>query len=85
MLSENYTEHMPPTANTTAPQPGVVYDPYRKCLEMCTHDLARGVLISELHGGDGPHEPPIYTRGWGMLEAIRRRTDIAARQATNAA
>ena len=45
---------------------GVFRDQYRNCEDrvgedgnhiqgMCTHDLARGVLWSELEGGDGPH------------------------------
>ena len=31
------------------------HDPYRRCEETCNHDLARGVLVSELLGGEGPH------------------------------
>ena len=29
-------------------------DPYRACPAACTHELSRGVLISELLEGDGP-------------------------------
>jgi len=32
----------------------VAFDPYRRCLDQCIHDLAHGVLIAELLGGDGP-------------------------------
>jgi len=32
----------------------VYHDPYRRCEGSCTHDLARGVLVSELLAGDGP-------------------------------
>ncbi len=31
------------------------HDPYRRCEEVCTHDLSRGVLVSELLSGPGPH------------------------------
>lgn len=31
------------------------HDPYVRCPEVCTHDLARGVLVAELLGDDGPH------------------------------
>jgi hypothetical protein len=34
-------------------------DPYAHCERECTHDLARGVLLSELLGGDGP-APPLW-------------------------
>ena len=33
----------------------ITHDPYRRCEENCNHDLARGVTIAELLGGDGPH------------------------------
>ena len=32
-------------------------DPYRSCEQHCNHDLARGVTIAELLGGDGPYPP----------------------------
>jgi hypothetical protein len=32
-------------------------DPYRTCEHHCNHDLARGVTIGELLGGDGPFPP----------------------------
>ncbi len=30
------------------------YDPYGTCLDGCNHDLAPGVLVSDLLAGDGP-------------------------------
>ncbi len=35
----------------------VIHDPYRRCEEQCNHDLARGILVSDLLEGDGPHPP----------------------------
>jgi len=35
----------------------VVHDPYRRCEDQCNHDLARGILVSDLLSGDGPHPP----------------------------
>ena len=32
-----------------------IHDPFRRCEEVCTHDLARGLLVSELLGGEGPY------------------------------
>ena len=32
-------------------------DPYRSCEQHCNHDLARGVTIADLLGGDGPYPP----------------------------
>lgn len=32
----------------------IYHDPYRRCEGSCTHDLARGVLVSELLAADGP-------------------------------
>ncbi len=32
-----------------------VHDPYGGCEGSCTHDLARGVLVSELLGQEGPY------------------------------
>lgn len=31
------------------------YERYARCEQGCNHDVARGVLISELLGGDGPY------------------------------
>ena len=33
----------------------IYHDPYRRCEGSCTHDLARGVLVTELLAGDGPY------------------------------
>jgi hypothetical protein len=30
-------------------------DPFRACRTACNHDLSRGVLVSDLLSGDGPH------------------------------
>jgi hypothetical protein len=40
-------------------------DPNARCEESCTHDLARGVLVEELAGGDGPHTPISERQGTG--------------------
>jgi hypothetical protein len=32
-------------------------DPYGRCERRCNHDLARGVLVSELLESDGPYPP----------------------------
>jgi hypothetical protein len=32
-------------------------DPYRRCEDHCNHDLVRGILVSDLLGGDGPYRP----------------------------
>ena len=32
-----------------------IHDPYRRCEGSCTHDLARGVLVSELLNNEGPY------------------------------
>jgi len=29
-------------------------DPYERCEQVCVHDLARGILVSELLSRDGP-------------------------------
>ncbi|MFQ5553942.1 MAG: hypothetical protein ACE5GC_01065 [Acidimicrobiia bacterium] len=45
------------------------YDPYRHCERGCHHDLATGVLVSDLLGEEGPY-PPLELvwqragRGW---------------------
>jgi hypothetical protein len=57
-----------------------IHDPYKHCesAEGCTHDLVRGVLVSELLSGDGPfpdmgtHAGPANVREW--LERLRRGT-----------
>ncbi len=49
-------------------------DPYLGCEEQCTHDLARGVLLEELLGTDGPH-PPLWVHsnegsGWVLSSVL---------------
>ncbi|MCH8991171.1 MAG: hypothetical protein IIA44_05395 [Acidobacteria bacterium] len=39
----------------TAAQVAPAHDPYGGCEGSCTHDLARGVLVSELLGQEGPY------------------------------
>ncbi len=43
------------------------YDPYRSCQEGCNHDLAPGVLVSDLLHGDGP--APSLTLVFGHVRA----------------
>ena len=47
-------------------EPERLYDAYRSCGNSCTHDLARGVLTSQLRGGDGPEKPVWDTVGMGL-------------------
>jgi hypothetical protein len=51
-----------------------VVDPYQTCERGCTHDLARGVLISELQRGDGSFVPVWSTFGGvvSLAEAFQR-------------
>ncbi len=51
------------TTKKTTPTP-VVNDPYGGCEASCTHDLALGVLVSELLEAEGPYpdcRPPLTT------------------------
>ena len=57
------------TTKKTAPTP-VVNDPNGGCNGSCTHDLALGVLVSELLEAEGPYpdcRPPLTT------ESLRNR------------
>lgn len=50
-------------------------DPYARCEEGCTHDLAAGLLTEELRIGDGPFSPLWEPQGAGggiLLWAHRR-------------
>ena len=51
-------------------------DPYARCEESCTHDLAQGVLVDELLGADGPH-PAVWGEsgigGWLPASELRAR------------
>jgi hypothetical protein len=52
-----------------------VPDPYQRCEEGCTHDLAAGLLIEDLLSGDGPFSPlwePQPAGGGFLLWAHRR-------------
>lgn len=63
-----------------------MHDPYAKCETLCTHDVGRGVLLSEVLGDeDGPYPDrwngwgnrapigvPLNVRGW--MDIIRRNT-----------
>ena len=48
-----------------------MHDPYRGCEKDCTHDLARGVLVSELLCGDGTGSQIHYTLHESVLEEMR--------------
>ena len=47
-----------------------IADPYRRCEGGCTHDLARGVLVSDLARSDGPEGVPWLTRLPGGVELV---------------
>ncbi len=58
------------------------FDPYRQCDGSCTHDLGRGVLVSELLSRDGPF-PAVQLvvtvgarRGW-LLDRTARALPAA--------
>lgn len=60
---------------TDSPRTPKVTDPYQQCEEGCTHDLAAGLLIEDLLGGDGPFSPLWEPQGAGggfLLWAHRR-------------
>lgn len=46
------------------------YDPYRTCPQTCNHDLAPGVLVSDLMRGDGPNPSLELMLGFGASRAI---------------
>ena len=48
----------------------VVHDPYRRCEDQCNHDLARGILVSELLSGDGPHPPSHLIVNFTLQRAV---------------
>jgi hypothetical protein len=58
------------------------FDPYRGCEDGCSHDLAKGVLTSELLGGDGPFDlityptqPPLMVLWNAARAATTEETD----------
>ncbi len=46
------------------------YDPYGSCTDGCNHDLAPGVLVSELLAGDGPSPSLQLLFGLGRSTAV---------------
>jgi hypothetical protein len=58
----------------------VYHDPYRRCEGSCTHDLARGVLVSELLDGDGPFPDshPLLTFRPVMVRTVRPAVPMPA-------
>ncbi len=64
------------------PSGDLVFDQYRRCVESCTHDLARGVLLAELQGKeDGPYESPFLKTPVGvgpLAYLIRQQQDREA-------
>jgi hypothetical protein len=56
-------------------------DPYRRCEESCTHDLAAGVLIRELLRVDGPHPPAwVGADGSGRVPGSELRARLVGRE-----
>ena len=52
-------------------------DPYAFCPDLCTHELARGVLIDELKEKDGPYEAvSLSFDALSMLATLRDREDV---------
>jgi len=50
------------------------YDTYRTCEGSCTHDLARGVLVSDLLNDEGPYpdsHPLLSTPPIGAASVLR--------------
>ncbi len=52
-------------------EPGERGDPYRSCEQHCNHDLAHGVTLAELLGGDGPYPP-----GYLLVSFSAQRTAL---------
>ena len=44
-------------SNDGGTDPHRTHDPYGGCVDSCTHELARGVLVAELAARDGPFSP----------------------------
>ena len=53
-------------------------DPYRKCEETCTHDLARGVMVADLCSRDGPEEPMIWAPIPAAAAVLTRLVTVAS-------
>ena len=55
-------------------EPPTTHDTYRTCEASCTHDLARGVLVSELLTREGPYpdsNPLLTTAPVGAASVLR--------------
>jgi hypothetical protein len=48
----------------------VEHDPYERCEDRCTHDLARGVTVIDLLRGDGPHAPTHLIVSFQNMQAV---------------
>ena len=59
-----------PQATAGDPPAGDFHGIYKRCENHCTHDLAKGVLIDELIGGEGP---------WPDSNPLMSTESIAAR------
>lgn len=57
-----------------------ISDPYLRCDEGCTHDLARGVLVDDLIERDGPF-PSLWAvsdfSGRGVVFRVDRQAEAA--------
>jgi len=56
-------------------------DAYAWCERGCNHDLARGILVSDLLSGDGPHPPEMLVASrFGTIWLLRSRpsSDVEA-------
>lgn len=62
----------------------IMVDGYEKCDKGCAHDLARGVLVTDLHDQDGPYDPEqdrkeMEARVPGWVRAALAREDTRRR------
>jgi hypothetical protein len=48
----------------------LVHDPYRRCEEHCNHDLARGIGVTDLLSGDGPHPAAHLIINFALQRAV---------------
>lgn len=44
----------------------VLHDPFARCEDACNHDLAAGLTLAELLGGDGPNAPVWVVSGFRL-------------------
>ena len=52
-------------------------DPYLRCEDRCSHDLARGVTVVELLGTDGPYPAGHVVVSFNRARALMLRTATA--------